>query len=88
MTKFAEALEMSVQNLSQYLNDKIEPGSVLIKKLRKLGFDLNELYDDTMLVRESSVDYRDKRISEMEEKIKKLEYAIKQIERITENLKG
>lgn len=45
LTGLSKALNMSLSNLSQYVNDKIEPGAKIIKKLRVLGCDINWLFD-------------------------------------------
>ena len=42
----AENLGMSLQNLSQYINDKFKPGTILLRRLKKAGCDLNWLYSD------------------------------------------
>lgn len=60
LTGLASALDISLQNLSQYVNNKIEPGAKILKKLRKLECDLNWLFDESgSLVKEDTKTIRD-----------------------------
>ncbi len=43
---FADAMDMQAPSLQKYLNDEREPGSPVLRRLRKLGCDLNWLFDN------------------------------------------
>ena len=44
--EFAEALDMSLPNLSAYIHETRGPGSPFFKKMKKLGCDLDWLFTD------------------------------------------
>ena len=46
LTKLAEIMEMSASNLSQYANDKSEPGMTILQRLFNAGCDMNWFFSD------------------------------------------
>lgn len=65
LKKLADAMEISPQQLQQYISGKREPGSRILMKFLKLGCDLNWLLGG----RESNESYR---IQKLEARIKEL----------------
>lgn len=46
LTKLAEIMEMSASNLSQYANDRAEPGMTILQRLFNAGCDMNWFFSN------------------------------------------
>jgi len=66
--EFAEAMDMSPSNLQAYLQNRRQPGTPILKRLSKLGCDI-----DWLLTGEENNDKRLKIIEEQNQRIKELE---------------
>ena len=47
---FADVVGMSPENLSQYIHNKRDPGAPFLRKIHKLGCDLNWLLSDEIIM--------------------------------------
>lgn len=81
LKKLAEAMDISPQQLQQYISGKREPGSRILMKFLKLGCDLNWLLGG----RESNESYR---IQKLEARIKELTKELEEISEKINNLLG
>ena len=72
LKKLAEAMEISPQQLQQYISGKREPGSKILIKLLRLGCDINWLLGG----KESLESYK---IYKLENELRKLQNAMSQI---------
>ncbi|MCX7797433.1 MAG: helix-turn-helix domain-containing protein [Melioribacter sp.] len=79
LKKLAEAMDISPQQLQQYISGKREPGSKILIKLLKLGCDINWLLGG----KESLESYK---IYKLESKLKELQEATSQIAQIIKKL--
>lgn len=75
LKKLAEAMEISPQQLQQYLNGKREPGSKILAKLLRLGCDINWLLG-------GSESYESYQIYKLERELKDLNKAFAEINEI------
>ncbi|MBN1301075.1 MAG: helix-turn-helix transcriptional regulator [Melioribacteraceae bacterium] len=76
LKKLAEAMDISPQQLQQYISGNREPGSRILIKFMRLGCDINWLLGGS----ESIESYR---IYKLENEIRKLQIALSQIESIS-----
>lgn len=85
---FAEAMEMSPPDLSQYLgsNARRDPGLSFLRRLYKLGFDVNMFFVADNVVREKLEGYRVDKIAELERENKRLRNIIKGISKDIDNI--
>ncbi|MEG8947183.1 helix-turn-helix domain-containing protein [Rosettibacter firmus] len=79
LKKLAEAMNISPQQLQQYVSGKREPGAKILIKLLKLGCDINWLLGG----KESIESYR---IYKLETKLRQLQEATEQISQIIKKL--
>lgn len=79
LKKLAETMNISPQQLQQYISGKREPGSKILIKLLRLGCDINWLLGG----KESLESYR---IYKLESKVKELQNATEQISQIIKKL--
>lgn len=90
LTKLAEALGTTMPNLAQYIYNRSQPGSPLLKKLHDLGMDLNwffSLEDQTAGIVKEKIDsvltYRaNSEIADLEKKMKEFEKQLKKLKQI------
>ena len=75
LKKLAEAMEISPQQLQQYISGKREPGSRILIKLLRLGCDINWLLGG----REQAESYK---IYKLESELRKLQHNMEQISNI------
>lgn len=79
LKKLAEAMNISPQQLQQYISGKREPGSKILVKLLKLGCDINWLLGG----KESFESYK---VYKLESKLRELQEATSQIAQIIKKL--
>ena len=78
LKKLAEAMQISPQQLQQYLSGKREPGSKILIKLLRLGCDINWLLG-------ASETYESYKIYKLEKEIKEAHESLEQISKIINN---
>ncbi|MFC2135247.1 helix-turn-helix domain-containing protein [Bacteroidota bacterium] len=79
LKKLAEAMEMSPQQLQQYISGKREPGSRVLIKLLRLGCDINWLLGG----REQAESYK---IYKLESELRKLQQSMQQISSVIQKI--
>lgn len=75
LKKLADSMEISPQQLQQYISGKREPGTRILSKLLKLGCDLNWLLGGSERdenYRESTLENENRRLKEKLDEIKRL----------------
>ncbi|MEW6195075.1 MAG: helix-turn-helix transcriptional regulator [Bacteroidota bacterium] len=81
LKKLAEAMNISPQQLQQYISCKREPGSKILAKLLRLGCDVNWLLGG----RESIESYK---IYKLESELRKLQQSFQQINEVVQKVEG
>jgi transcriptional regulator with XRE-family HTH domain len=81
LKKLADAMEISPQQLQQYISGKREPGSKILAKLLRLGCDVNWLLGG----RESLESYK---IYKLENELRKLQGSFQQITSLVQKIDG
>ena len=81
LKKLAEAMDISPQQLQQYISGKREPGSKILAKLLRIGCDINWLLGGS----ESIESYR---IYLLEAELRKLQTSLTQISQIVKRFEG
>ncbi len=81
LKKLAEAMNISPQQLQQYISCKREPGSRILAKLLRLGCDVNWLLGG----RESIESYK---IYKLESELRKLQQSFQQIHEVVQKVEG
>lgn len=81
LKNLAEAMEISPQQLQQYISGKREPGSKILAKLLRLGCDINWLLGGS----ESMESYK---IYLLETELRKLKTGLDQISQIVKRVEG
>lgn len=79
LKKLADAMDISPQQLQQYISGKREPGSKILAKLLRLGCDVNWLLGGS----ESVESYK---IYKLESELKRLQNAVSTISKVVHNL--
>lgn len=87
--EFAEAMGMSPSNLQAYLQNRRQPGTIILKRLSELGCDIDWLLtgDNNKDKRLKIIEEQRQRIKELEKDNKILQEYINHILSITEELK-
>lgn len=81
LKKLAEAMNISPQQLQQYISCKREPGSKILGKLLRLGCDVNWLLGG----RESIESYK---IYKLESELRRLQQSFQQINSVVQKVEG
>lgn len=87
ITNLAELMDMKPPSLYPYLNDESIPGGLMLKKLFKLGCDINWLLEDESKIREPKIDYKSQRLEDLEQEVRRLRKAIVQFQNIINKLR-
>ncbi|MCX7781983.1 MAG: helix-turn-helix transcriptional regulator, partial [Negativicutes bacterium] len=81
LKKLAEAMNVSPQQLQQYISGKREPGSKILTRLLRLGCDINWLLGG----KEALESYK---IYKLESELRKLQQSISQINSVIQKVEG
>lgn len=81
LKKLSDAMNISPQQLQQYISGKREPGSKILSKLLRLGCDVNWLLGG----RESMESYK---IYKLEHELRKLQSSFQQINSLVQKVEG
>ncbi len=77
LKKLAEAMEISPQQLHQYISGKREPGSKILLKLLKLGCDINWLLSGSESLESFKIDKLERELNKLQENLNHISSIVK-----------
>ena len=77
LKSLAEAMDISPQQLHQYISAKREPGSKILVKLLKLGCDINWLLSGSESMESFKIDKLEKELSKLQENLNQIANMVK-----------
>ena len=77
LKKLAEAMNISPQQLHQYISGKREPGSKILVKLLKLGCDINWLLSGSESLESFKIDKLEKELNKLQESLSQISALVK-----------